>query len=216
MNNQLIQQAARNISTETEQPINKTDHVVGLVNRLFAELIKTKLAAKHNIPNDEDLSIQKAIYVRTFMENNVNTSAQLSLGMKRARADANPFFPVAGQFVAWCKPTHTDVGMVDPHTAWMECCNNSHRKTAHKWSHHGVHEAGSRTGWFAIRQGEVKERVFTNHYYAVVAEVFAGAVFELPAMSSSMIEQHRNGKAAKTQRCVAARNAAIAALKGGL
>ena len=219
--NQLINPAMQAIRTaQPVQPSSINEDAMAIVNGLFKSLQAAKPAWKNAFPDDESLRLAKKTYVKGLIESGVTDHRMITAGMKRARADASPWFPAVGQFIEWCKPRPEDLGMPDSNAAWLECCNNSHRKSAHNWSHPGAHEAGSRTGWFAMSRGEVKEAVFAKNYADVIREVSEGAVFEVPKMPSSddqkQLENDPSGFKTKTQRAIAANKAAMAGFRGGL
>ena len=208
-------------TTSDETHTNALECDAKIVNTLFDSLLMIHTAWRQMWPDldcqdkrKKALGKLKAQWMKAFTENGINTPEQLEFGLRKSRAKQNPFFPAVGEFIAWCQPSHADLGMFNPHAAWLECCNNSHRKTAHKWSHPGVHEAGSRTGWFDIRQGEASEDLFASNYADVLLEVSRGAVFELPVMASNMLEQQTSGNKTNTEKAKVARDLAMKELRG--
>ena len=74
------------------------------VNDLFRELKSCfpawGVAIKSGAQQDET----KRQWVKSFMENRINTPELIEAGMVKARAQPSDFFPSPGKFVEWCRP----------------------------------------------------------------------------------------------------------------
>lgn len=88
---------------QTGQPdFSKAD--MDFVNELFRELKSCfpawGVAIKSGAQQDET----KRQWVKSFMENRINTPELIEAGMVKARAQPSDFFPSPGKFVEWCRP----------------------------------------------------------------------------------------------------------------
>lgn len=80
------------------------ENVERLVDILFSnlkQLFPASVSTALKDPRDE--AAAKRQWIAAFVENGVTSKAQLSAGMKHARASGSPFWPSPGQFIEWCK-----------------------------------------------------------------------------------------------------------------
>jgi hypothetical protein len=75
----------------------------------FMDTIFTKLfvifpAWEVNIKSSKQLAEIKDQWIKSFIENKINSQELIERGFKGARASVVPYFPTCGQFVQWCAP----------------------------------------------------------------------------------------------------------------
>jgi len=215
--NALINPAVNNIRTaQPKKPATLINQEAReIVNDLFKSLQAAKPGWRASFPDDESLRLAKATFVKGLIESNITDRSLIAIGMRKARSNPSQFFPSIGEFIAWCKPSPEDLGLPSAQAAWRECCDNCHRKFAHRWSHPAVFEAGKRTGWFEIRHGSLKPKHFEVIYQKVMDEVLAGATFEVPKRDANLLECTR-GRKTRTEQAKARGNAVLNELQKAL
>lgn len=80
------------------------DGDIDLVNDLFRELKSCFPAwgiAIKSIPQQDETKRQ---WVKSFVENHINSIELIEKGMIQARKQPTDFFPSPGKFVEWCRP----------------------------------------------------------------------------------------------------------------
>lgn len=88
------------------QPVDRgvNENVERLVDALFANLKQVFPASVSTAwKRPEDEASAKRQWIAAFAENGIHSKQQLSAGMRQARANASPFLPSPGEFIAWCK-----------------------------------------------------------------------------------------------------------------
>ncbi|PHS71959.1 MAG: Replication protein P [Cycloclasticus sp.] len=150
-----------------------TKNTVKIVNTLFAELRRTFPAWRQSLKTLGELKEAKRAWTLSFLENGINSTAQLNRGLKHARTLNSAFLPSVGQFVSWCTPTPEEFGLPDVDTAYKEAaCAGS----THNWSHAAVFLAANATGRFELRRAP--ERLtfarFKKNYEAFCLQVTRG------------------------------------------
>ncbi len=217
MNNQLIEQAEKNIRTgNVKAPGNELNSgAADFVNDLFRSLQVAYPAWKQAFPTANDLALAKKSWVRTFVECGVTSEEQVRMGMKRARADKSDFFPSAGKFVSWCKPTPEELGLPAADKAYREAAMNAHQPIAHHWSHPAVYQAGKETGWFTLRSEpqRVTQPIFNRVYDDICKRVMRGDVFAVPEPDAAQLEHHTHGDQIITEESKKAGQSAISKMK---
>jgi len=83
-------------------------------------------------------------------------------------------------FRSFCRITGQDLGMPDPHSAYVEACNKSGE--CKDWTHPAVYWAANQTGWFELRNRTEKEiyPLYKLNYETMVARVIAGERLDMP------------------------------------
>lgn len=218
MNNALINRAANNIRVG-DVPAPKTElnpEAVDFVNDLFKSLQIAYPAWKYTFPTQNDVALAKRSWVKTFMECGITSVEQIQVGMRKARADESDFFPSAGKFVAWCKPSPEDLGLPTVELAYREAAINSHSPIAHRWSHAAVYQAGKETGWFFLKSEPQRETQaeFKRVYADICERVMSGHVFAVPKPSENALEHHSNGARINTEENKKTAAAALSGLRG--
>lgn len=78
-------------------------HVAKFVDRLFARLKAIFPAWQAAFDGEEGYQEAKRLWLEALVNNGVTTAAQFKCGIAQAERSGSPFFPSAGQFIAWCK-----------------------------------------------------------------------------------------------------------------
>ncbi|MDA3978993.1 replication protein P [Gallibacterium sp. AGMB14963] len=73
------------------------------VDRLFARLKAIFPAWQAAFDGEEGYQEAKRLWLEALVNNGVTTAAQFKCGIAQAERSGSPFFPSAGQFIAWCK-----------------------------------------------------------------------------------------------------------------
>jgi hypothetical protein len=104
----------------------------------------------------------------------------IRFGLKRCR-DFKGWFSLPA-FRELCKVTATDLGMPDPHTAYLEAARADGPKDRIKWSPPAVYRAGCETGWFELRNMTEKEcfPLFKRNYEIMIQRVLDGEQLTAP------------------------------------
>lgn len=78
-------------------------HVAKFVDRLFVRLKAVFPAWQAAFDGEEGYQEAKRLWLEALVNNGVTTAAQFKCGIAQAERSGSPFFPSAGQFIAWCK-----------------------------------------------------------------------------------------------------------------
>jgi len=166
------QYAGQSVSAETAT----------VVNDLFSALQAIFPAWRYSYPTEQALSNAKKNWIKALMEAGIDSFEQIKLGLQRARASKSPYWPAAGVFVDWCKPSAEDLGMPIQEEAYREAINNLGNFATAKWSHAAVYEAVLATSWHVLRsfnEREARTR-FYKHYAILVKRVINGEKINIP------------------------------------
>jgi hypothetical protein len=81
-----------------------------------------------------------------------------------------------------CHASAKDLGMPDPHAAYLEAARADGPRDRIRWSHPAVYHAACETGWFELRSMTEKEcfPLYRRNYEAMVARVMAGEELSTP------------------------------------
>ena len=186
-----------NISVETKTSTELENKCAMIVNELFNALMVIKPAWRAMFPSinaktepdrlRKAMALMKKQFLKGLVENDISTIEQLEFGLKKARADKDPFFPGVGEFISWCQPDLADLGLPTAFEAWRIVSNiySIHDIDWTKVSP-AVHEAGKRCNFGDIKRGTISEKQFSTIYKAVCDEVFKGVKFEVPVYVTEM------------------------------
>lgn len=219
MNKNLLHSAASQIQRNADVPpkahVELNPQAKQLVNKLFESLMSIKPAWRQMIPSDKELAIQKAHFVKGFVENGICTPEQVAYGVKQARKDQSDFFPGVGRFISWCLPDPEELGLPDLEAAYQEAASKYRSPSKKPWSHPAVYHAGKTTGWFELgTEKRIKTfPIFKAAYTSIVERVMKGEVFTLPKPDATRLEHHQSGKKVQTEQSKAAGREALAGLK---
>ncbi len=210
------------ISVVKETDTEIEERAANVVNHLFNELMMIKTGWRAMFPSinakTEPDKLKKAMaklkqqFLKGLIENDISTIAQLEIGLKRARADNQDFFPSVGKFVDWCQPDLSAMGLPTAFDAWR-IISNVYSIHDVNWSkvHLAVHEAGKRCSFGDIKRGAVSEKQFCAVYKTVCDEVFKGTTFELPGYGNYETKNRLTVDAKKEKRTKTESNKSAAA-----
>jgi hypothetical protein len=220
MNRNLLHSAASQIQCNAGVPpkthVELNPQAKKLVNQLFEALMAIKPAWRQMIPDDKELAIQKAHFVKGFIENGICTPEQVAHGVKQARRDPSDFFPSVGRFISWCQPDPEELGLPDLEAAYQEAANHSSKPSRHRWSHPAVYHAGKIAGWHELRSEQRNKTypLFKSSYMGIIERVLKGERFELPdRFDATKLEHHTGGKKVMTEESKAAGRETLNVLK---
>lgn len=100
----LTEKFAQSLVTKAKKADEVHQKQVSFMDDVFASLFVIFPAWEVNIKDDRQLSEIKLQWVKSFIENKINSQELIQIGFKGARASEVPFFPTCGQFVKWCRP----------------------------------------------------------------------------------------------------------------
>lgn len=85
-----------------------------------------------------------------------------------------------------CKPTHKDLGMPDPHAAYLEAARASGPRDRVRWSHPAVYHAACETGWFELTTMTEQQcfPLYRRNYEAMMDRVLNGERLEAPVQKA--------------------------------
>lgn len=89
------------------------DETMSIVNNLFLTMQQIFPAFKQAWPTQAIYEGAKKQWVKAFMDANLTDVTRINKGLSKFRQMKNPFVPSAGQFIAWCKPGFSDLGLPD-------------------------------------------------------------------------------------------------------
>lgn len=72
------------------------------INDLFIQLVGISPAWKSAFNTEDQLTMAKRMWHKTFIEAGINTPEQIQCGIKKACRSTSSFFPSVGQFIDWC------------------------------------------------------------------------------------------------------------------
>jgi len=161
----------------------KTMNFAEVFNRFFTALQAIFPAWKNAFPTTQHLEAAKRQWLEALVENGIDSSERLNIGLKKARDEGGDFFPSPAKFVAWCKPTPQDFGLPTFENAYREVCDKCGYVGHVEWSHAAVYHAISQVGIYDFRQMTHDKALsaFKNAYKLTVEAVMRGeALPQLP------------------------------------
>ena len=102
--------AATNEANQQKEILKKqvSENAKAVIDDLFIELKSCYPAWRQAFENRETWSAAKKTWTKAFIENNVSSTEQVSVGLAEARKGTNPFWPSVGQFINWCDGPQID------------------------------------------------------------------------------------------------------------
>ncbi|WP_372764473.1 replication protein P [Litorivivens sp.] len=90
------------------------------------------------------------------------------------------------------KPSLTEFGLPDPHSAYLEACRATSPKADYNWSHIAVYHAGRAADWYFLANNAERTAfpVFKDHYLRICQQVLDGEELALP--STPALPQEHN------------------------
>jgi hypothetical protein len=140
------------------------------VNDLFNNLKSICTAWKQTFTDQAIEQAAKQQWAQALVENGIVNQQQIELGMKKARTLAKPWFPSAGEFIAWCKPSLEDYGLPNAAQALRKVINGQKR------SHPVLFLAAQATGSRELKtmQHESLLKLFTRNYEIICQRFIDG------------------------------------------
>jgi hypothetical protein len=172
---QMVQLAGRHSPKPIGKPKFVSDETAKIVNDLFVELQGIVPGWRYTFPSNEELNNAKRSWIKGFMEEGINSLNQIELGLRKARASQDAFWPSVGKFMAWCKPTAEDLGLPSKEDAYREVIANLGEFSTTNWSHPAVPETVKKVKSYPLKNLSEKElRALFYHYYAIIVEDVRG------------------------------------------
>ena len=155
-----------------------SDVAAKFVDDLFEDLKSSKPAWRQSFPDDLALNKAKREWTKAFIENGIRSKFVIAKGKRHVRRTPSPFFPSAGEFVSWCKPSLEDIGLPDVDSAYREACNAG---SDHVWSHDAVHLAAAAAGRFDLARSPERLMLpkFKKQYDFFAEKVMRGEVLRV-------------------------------------
>jgi len=152
-------------------------------NRFFTALQTIFPAWKNALPTTQHLEAAKRQWLEALVENGIDSSEKLNIGLKKARDEGGDFFPSPAKFVSWCKPTPQDFGLPTLERAYKEAIDNSGRVGTLHWTHNAIYHAATQVGLKAlsVMNDEKAHKAFSHAYQKTCEAVMTGQVLpEIP------------------------------------
>lgn len=173
---QMVQLAGHHSPKPIDKPKFVSDETANIVNDLFVELQAIFPAWSVSFKTNEALNRAKREWIKGFMEQGINSLNQIKLGLKKARASQDPYWPTVGKFVAWCKPTAEDLGLPSKEDAYSEVTANFGKFMTAEWSHQAVFKVAKKATSHSLKNLPEKESraLFYRNYAIMVERVMRG------------------------------------------
>lgn len=164
--------------TTQSEPQSYSDVVDQIVNECLRQMAIIKPSLNYtSFKTPDEKEMYGAQLLTAFNESGINSVSQIKIGLKRLREDASDFAPSIGKFVLWCKPTLSEMGLLEPYHAYKEasvnCGSNSGNRS---WSHKVVWHAARKTGFLELKSERRQDifKQFEKDYAEVVRAFIAG------------------------------------------
>lgn len=162
---------------DIDEQENERKKLALIINRLFADLQAICSAWRVSLPGAAELAAAKRQWVRSLWENGIHNEEQLQRGLRRARREADRFWPCPSEFIRWCEPDFSELGLPTPEMAYQEACHKaSPTAKRHKWSHPAVYVAASAAGLYELSTLPAcdSKPMFLRAYEIAVRRVITG------------------------------------------
>ena len=148
----------------------------GIVDRVFNNLAIIFPAWKYNWKSDDPTDPEKVLrsakreWTKAFVENNICTIDQISLGFAKARKSESDFLPSCGKFVSWCKPSPEDLGYPSEQDALKKCISyNANKKlNIESYANPVIIELAGRIDWWIMTNPKLSDKHFRETYMALI------------------------------------------------
>lgn len=126
-----------NIAEHKEKEIVVDTFAKNVINKVFKELALILPAWQYTWKSDDPqnpdkvLNAAKQQWTKAFIENNINTVEQISLGFAKARKYESDFVPSCGKFISWCTPSPEDLGYPSEQKALEQCVTHRNKIKMH-------------------------------------------------------------------------------------
>ncbi len=107
----LINLSDMRTQKEHETKESACSETAEVINWLFTELRGSFSAFKQAWPTHEEYRCAKKVWLKAFMLAGINKVEQIQHGLNKCYLLEKPFVPSPGEFIAWCNPSPTDMGL---------------------------------------------------------------------------------------------------------
>lgn len=156
-----------------------TSEHVDAINELFTKF----QLAYHNqfhkaFANDEQITMAKQLWLNSLCD---LSPERIRLGTRRA-INESEYLPTIHALRQLCSLDAQELGLPDPHSAYLEACRAPSPKAQFNWSHAAVYLAGKATDWFFLASNSESKAypVFKYNYEMLCERVLQGETLELP------------------------------------
>lgn len=171
----------KNLTTQAGQTKSESgDDYINAINQVFAVFRRNY----HNqyykaFPDERELSITKRLWLESLQKFSPGTI----LNAGRSVIEASEFLPTLRTMIRHCE-LQNDLGLPDPHQAYMEACRATSPKADYKWSHLAVYYAGKECDWFFLQSNSenVAFPIFKKAYERICQQLLEGRVLEKPSV----------------------------------
>lgn len=171
-----------NITEHKEKEIVVDTFAKNVINKVFKELALIlpawQYAWKSDDPQNPDkvLNAAKQQWTKAFIENDINSVEQISLGFAKARKYESDFVPSCGKFISWCTPSPEDLGYPSEQKALEQCITHRNKEKMHIDSHasHFIQTLCKCVDWWLMNtannqnQQAVAKKLFREEYLHLI------------------------------------------------
>lgn len=180
-----------------------------VVDDLFVRLKAVCAAWRTSWPTDAECDASKREWIAEFMVAGIRDAAQISYGVRMARAQGGPgYVPPVGAFVRWCFAPEA-LGLPDVERAYKQALRNTHpSQVGHcKWSHAAIYHASIAAGWYSLQRLDrsLGLKRFEDKYLEQCRKIGRGEV--LPPVPAAALPEQAGPRTPEVGR------AALAALR---
>lgn len=100
----LTDKVAQSLVNQAKRANDNHQKQIAFMDGVFKSLFVIFPAWQTSLKTDNQVTEVKSQWIKSFMENGINSQELIEAGFKGARASTVPFFPTCGQFVQWCRP----------------------------------------------------------------------------------------------------------------
>ena len=161
----------------------KPTSFVDAFNNFFLELQAIFPAWRNAFPTTAHLDAAKKQWLQMFLDEGINSQAQINAGLRKARKSGSDFFPSPSKFLEWTKPTLEDFSLPTLEMAYKEAIDNSGRVGTLHWTHNAIYHAAHQVGLsaLAVMNEEKAHKAFSHAYQKTCEAVMSGqALPEIP------------------------------------
>lgn len=161
----------------------KPTSFVDAFNNFFLELQAIFPAWRNAFPTTAHLDAAKKQWLQMFLDEGIDSQAQINAGLRKARKSGSDFFPSPSKFLEWTKPTLEDFGLPTLERAYKEAIDNSGRVGTLHWTHNAIYHAATQVGLKAlsVMNDEKAHKAFSHAYQKTCEAVMTGQVLpEIP------------------------------------
>lgn len=152
---------------------------VDAINAMFTQF----QLAYHNqfhkaYANDEQITMAKQLWLSSLCD---LPPERIAAGTRRAVRESE-FLPSLSGIRKYCEPSADELGIPDPHRAYLEACTAPTPKLEYTWSHPIVYLAGTASDWFFLASSSEAKAfpVFKRNYDILLERLLNGEQLQLP------------------------------------